>query len=63
MLFCSHGALKKNGMEKSKFHLGDLRSGQLIYQHDGSMNLQDKFGFVVKAEELRQEAEVKVMIV
>ena len=44
----NHGALKKRGVEKTRFTLVDLKSGHMAYEHDNSDEMIDSFTFTVR---------------
>ena len=58
----AHGVIKKNGQEKSKFNLADIKSAVLIYLHDGGTDLKDSFKFMVKIDEIQVEGTIKIKV-
>ena len=57
-----HGQLLKNEQPKNRFHMGDLRSGNILYHHDNTMNLHDSFTFVVRVQNVRIEGQMRIRI-
>uniref|UniRef100_UPI00398F1097 chondroitin sulfate proteoglycan 4 isoform X1 n=1 Tax=Pristiophorus japonicus TaxID=55135 RepID=UPI00398F1097 len=57
-----HGALYLNGMRTESFTQNDLKNGQVVYRHDNSNNLVDKFNFTIKVKHLLLDGGVNVRI-
>ncbi|XP_041103180.1 chondroitin sulfate proteoglycan 4-like [Polyodon spathula] len=61
-LLPKHGGLYINDLLVDSFTQRDLRRGQLVYQHDNSNNLVDRFNFTVKVKNVRLDAGVFVRV-
>ncbi|MGH0114855.1 UNVERIFIED_CONTAM: hypothetical protein FKN15_064122 [Acipenser sinensis] len=57
-----HGRLHINDLLVDSFTQHDLRRGHLVYQHDNSNNLVDRFNFTVKVKDVRLDAGVFVRV-
>ena len=59
----THGRIVKNGVEKQRFNLADIKNEMVSYEHDGTSNLQDMFTFMVNIEDVQIEGEMKVKVI
>ncbi|KAK6494818.1 chondroitin sulfate proteoglycan 4-like [Huso huso] len=57
-----HGRLHINDLLVDSFTQHDLRMGHLVYQHDNSNNLVDRFNFTVKVKDVHLDAGVFVRV-
>ncbi|XP_041047517.1 chondroitin sulfate proteoglycan 4 [Carcharodon carcharias] len=57
-----HGALYLNGIRTESFTQDDLKNGHIVYRHDNSHNLVDKFNFTIKVKHVLLDACVNVRI-
>ncbi|XP_067841890.1 chondroitin sulfate proteoglycan 4 [Heptranchias perlo] len=57
-----HGALYLNGMRTESFTQNDLKNGHVVYRHDNSNNLVDKFNFTIKVKHVLLDGGVNVRI-
>ncbi|KAG2466648.1 CSPG4 protein, partial [Polypterus senegalus] len=56
------GRLYLKGLPVESFTHDDLEKGHLVYHHDNSNNLVDKFSFTVKAEDVSLDASIHVRV-
>ena len=45
-----------------RFTLADMKNGVVMYEHDGGVNFQDSFKFIVKVENIPLDGNVKIRI-
>ncbi len=57
-----HGKVMNGKQEKARFNLEDMKSGKLVYVHDNSMHLKDRFDFTVRIDEVRLDGEVNIKV-
>ncbi|XP_067889004.1 chondroitin sulfate proteoglycan 4 [Heterodontus francisci] len=57
-----HGTLYLNGMRTESFAQNDLKNGHVVYCHDNSNNLVDKFNFTIKVKHVLLDVGINVRI-
>ncbi|XP_069780448.1 chondroitin sulfate proteoglycan 4 [Narcine bancroftii] len=57
-----HGTLSLNGIRTEFFTQNDLRKGRVLYQHDNSIHLVDKFNFTIKVINVLLDGGINVRI-
>ncbi|XP_038646822.1 chondroitin sulfate proteoglycan 4-like [Scyliorhinus canicula] len=57
-----HGALYLNDIQAESFTQNDLKNGHVVYRHDNSNNLVDKFNFTIKVKHVLLDGGATVRI-
>ena len=58
-----HGVLKRNGEDRHLFHMIDLKSQHVIYEHNGGDAQSDDFKFLVKIENFQSQGVIQIHVV
>ncbi|XP_006007039.1 chondroitin sulfate proteoglycan 4 isoform X2 [Latimeria chalumnae] len=57
-----HGGIYKNNLLVDSFTQNDLKMGHLVYRHDNSNHLFDKFNLTVKVKDMHLDAGINIRI-
>ncbi len=57
-----HGVIKKAGIERGRFNLGDIKRGNVAYFHDNTEYLEDSFDFEVRIDDIHTQGTLTIHI-